>query len=83
MSLRILSKSIHDNVFGFITDPAKDRMVSDPMKLVLTDDINQDRLNWLVERVDEMFSEEDDDENDTFNHKMPTRPSHADPWQLT
>jgi len=41
-------------------------MVSDPMKLVLTEDINQDRLNWLVERVDEMFSEEDDDENDTL-----------------
>ena len=36
------------------------------MKLVLTEDINQDRLNWLVERVDEMFSEEDDDENDTL-----------------
>lgn len=41
-------------------------MVYDPMKLVLTEDINQDRLNWLVERVDEMFSEEDDDENDTL-----------------
>lgn len=36
------------------------------MKLVLTEDINQDRLNWLVERVDEMFSEDDDDENDTL-----------------
>jgi hypothetical protein len=36
------------------------------MKLVLTEDITQDRLNWLVERVDEMFSEEEDDENDTL-----------------
>ena len=36
------------------------------MKLVLTEDINQDRLNWLVEHVDEMFSEEEDDENDTL-----------------
>ena len=36
------------------------------MKLVLTEDINRDRLNWIVEHVDEMFSEEESDENDTL-----------------
>jgi hypothetical protein len=35
------------------------------MKMVLTEDINQDRLNWLVEYVDEMFSEEED-KNDSL-----------------
>ena len=36
------------------------------MKLVLTEDISRERLNWLVEHVDEMFSEEEEDENDTL-----------------
>ena len=68
VSSRILSKSIPDNFFDFTADPAKNqtKMVSDLMKLVFSEDISRDRLSWIVEHVDEMFSEEEEDENDTL-----------------
>ena len=39
--------------------------VLDPMKMMLTEDLNQEELNWLIEHVDEMVSELDDYENET------------------
>jgi hypothetical protein len=35
------------------------------MKMMLSEDLNRERLNWLIEHVDEMFSDMDEDENDT------------------
>jgi hypothetical protein len=35
------------------------------MKMMLSEDLNRERLNWLIEHVDEMFSEMDENENET------------------
>jgi hypothetical protein len=35
------------------------------MKMMLSEDITRDRLNWLIEHVDEMFSDIDENENET------------------
>jgi hypothetical protein len=45
------------------TRAAKEKTVSGPIKMVF-EDITQEKLSWLVECVDEMFS--DLDENDTY-----------------
>jgi hypothetical protein len=35
------------------------------MKMMLSEDLSRERLNWLIEHVDEMFSEMDENENET------------------
>ena len=39
--------------------------VTDPMKMMLTEDLNQEKLNWLIEHVDEMVSDLEEYENET------------------
>lgn len=36
------------------------------MKNVLNDDLTRDRLNWIIENIDEIFESEDENENDTY-----------------
>ena len=36
------------------------------MKKGISDDINEEKLNWLVESVDEMMLDQEDTENDTY-----------------
>ena len=36
------------------------------MKKMLTDDLNQEKMNWILENLDEMFDSEDENENDTY-----------------
>jgi hypothetical protein len=40
--------------------------VSGSMKKLVSEDITKEKLNWLIECVDEMFSDLDDNENDTY-----------------
>jgi hypothetical protein len=35
------------------------------MKTTIIEDISGDELNWLIENIDEMFSEQDENENNT------------------
>jgi len=36
------------------------------MKKLVSEDITEERLNWIIECVDEMFSDLDEHENDTY-----------------
>jgi hypothetical protein len=36
------------------------------MKKRLSDDINEEKLNWLIESVDEILLDQEDNENDTY-----------------
>jgi hypothetical protein len=36
------------------------------MKKLISEDITQEKLSWLIEFVDEMFSNLDENENDTY-----------------
>lgn len=38
-------------------------MVPDPMELIFTEDITHEKLNWLIEHVDEMVVRLEEDEN--------------------
>ena len=40
--------------------------MSGSMKKMLTDDLNQEKMNWILENLDEMFDSEDENENDTY-----------------
>lgn len=40
-------------------------VVLSAMKMMLSEDLNRERLNWLIEHVDEMFSDMDENENET------------------
>jgi hypothetical protein len=42
------------------------KTVSGSMKKLVSEDITQERLSWLIECVDEMFSDLDENENDTY-----------------
>jgi len=35
------------------------------MKMMLTEDLNQEKLNWLIEHVDEMVSDLEEYDNET------------------
>jgi len=35
------------------------------MNMMVSEDLTRDRLNWLIEHVDEMFLDMDDTENET------------------
>jgi len=37
----------------------------DPMNLMLTEDLNQEKLKWLIEHVGEMIPDPDEYENET------------------
>jgi hypothetical protein len=41
-------------------------MVSGSMKKLVSEDITQEKLSWLIKCVDEMFSDLDETENDTY-----------------
>jgi hypothetical protein len=45
---------------------ATKKTVSGSMKKLVSEDITQERLSWLIECVDEMFSDLDEKENDTY-----------------
>ena len=36
------------------------------MKKLISEDITPEKLNWLIECIDEMFSDQDENENDTY-----------------
>ena len=36
------------------------------MKKLLTDDLNQEKMNWIIENLDELFDNEEENENDTY-----------------
>jgi len=35
------------------------------MKMILSEDLNRERLTWLIEQFDEMFLDIDENENET------------------
>lgn len=35
------------------------------MKMMLSEDLSKERLNWFIEHIDEMFSDLDENENET------------------
>jgi hypothetical protein len=41
-------------------------MVSGSTKRLVCEDITPEKLNWLIEYVEEMFSDQDENENDTY-----------------
>jgi len=41
-------------------------MMSGSMKRLISEDITAEKLNWLIECIDEMFSDQDENENDTY-----------------
>jgi hypothetical protein len=48
--------------WGIITK----KTVSGSMKKLVSEDITEERLSWLIECVDEMFRDLDENENDTY-----------------
>ena len=42
------------------------KQVSGSMKNLVYEDITEERLSWLIECVDEMFSDLEENENDTY-----------------
>jgi hypothetical protein len=35
------------------------------MKMMLSEDLNREKLTWIIEHVDEMFSDLEENENET------------------
>ena len=40
--------------------------ILDSMKMKIYEDITPEKLSWLIQCVDEMFSDTDESENDTY-----------------
>jgi hypothetical protein len=36
------------------------------MKKLVSEDITQEKLNWIIRSIDEMFSDLEENENDTY-----------------
>jgi hypothetical protein len=61
-------KSQKDRFRGGILPEQRKVTVSGSMKKMVIEDITQEKLRWLIEFVDEMFSDphENENENDTY-----------------
>ena len=36
------------------------------MNRIFSEDLNQDRINWVIENIDELFMELEENENETY-----------------
>ena len=59
-------KSQKIGIRGIILHQQRKKTVSGSMKKLVSEDITEERLSWIIECVDEMFSDLDDNENDTY-----------------
>jgi hypothetical protein len=41
-------------------------MVLDSMNRIFSEDLNQERINWVIENIDELFMELEENENETY-----------------
>jgi hypothetical protein len=41
-------------------------MVLDSMNRIFTEDLNQDRIRWVIENIDELFMEMEENENEMY-----------------
>jgi hypothetical protein len=61
-----MSGKSQKNGFRGRTLHKQQKTVSGSMKKLVSEDISQEHLSWLIECVDEMFSDLDENENDTY-----------------
>jgi hypothetical protein len=59
-------KSPRDQVLWTNAARKTKKTVSGSMKKLVSEDITQERLSWIIECIDEMFSDLDENENDTY-----------------
>ena len=41
-------------------------MVLDSMNRIFTEDLNQDKIKWVIENIDELFMEMEENENEVY-----------------
>jgi hypothetical protein len=41
-------------------------MVLDSMNMIFAEDLNQDKINWVIENIDELFMEMEEHENEMY-----------------
>jgi hypothetical protein len=41
-------------------------MVLEPMTMTLAEDLNQEKIQWVIENIDELFLDLEENENDTY-----------------
>jgi hypothetical protein len=41
-------------------------MVLDSMNRIFTEDLNQDKIRWVIENIDELFMEMEENENELY-----------------
>ena len=41
-------------------------MVLDSMNRIFTEDLNQDKIRWVIENIDELFMEMEENENEVY-----------------
>jgi hypothetical protein len=41
-------------------------MVLEPMTMTFAEDLNQEKIQWVIENIDELFLDLEENENDTY-----------------
>jgi len=46
--------------------PDREKAVLEPMNRMFAEDLNQEKIQWVIENIDELFLDMEEDENDTY-----------------
>jgi hypothetical protein len=46
--------------------PIIQNVVLEPMNRMFTEDLNQEKIQWVIENIDELFLDMEENENDTY-----------------
>jgi superfamily I DNA and RNA helicase len=46
--------------------PIIQKVVLEPMNRMITEDLNQEKIQWVIENIDELFLDMEENENDTY-----------------
>jgi hypothetical protein len=46
--------------------PIIQKTVLKPMNMMFAEDLNQEKIQWVIENIDELFSDLEENENDTY-----------------
>jgi len=46
--------------------PIIQKVVLEPMNRMFTEDLNQEKIQWVIENIDELFLDMEENENETY-----------------
>jgi hypothetical protein len=46
--------------------PIIQKTVLEPMNMMFAEDLNKEKIQWVIENIDELFLDMEEDENDTY-----------------